>query len=351
MLTQLTRFVLATAGALAGLAVVNLINWPEQIGFPETIVIILFVILGASIGFIFGGIIGRELTRAFLYVEDYVRRMSAAELLLAVVGLIVGLLVALLISYPIRLVEPAWIAITGTVMVFFLCAYGGVRVALLKRADFGRAFPRLQDPRAQVSLDQGPKLLDTSAVIDGRFADIAAAGFIEGEVRVPGFVLSELQTLSDSADDVRRARGKRGLDLLATLRSGDHPVEVFEADYPEIPDVDGKLVQLAKDTQGVLVTVDHNLTQVARVQGIGVLNFNELAAALRPTHLPGERLYLHVVRDGKEPDQGVGYLEDGTMVVIQDGREYVGADVNTVVTSVLQTSGGRMLFAKLENPS
>ena len=169
-------------------------------------------------------------------------------------------------------------------------------------------------------------------------------------MRVPGFVLAELQTLSDSADDTRRARGRRGLDLLATLRAGDRPVEVFDADYPEIPDVDTKLVQLAKDIGAQVVTVDYNLSQVARVQGVCVLNVNDLAAALRPNHLPGETMRIHVVREGKESDQGVGYLEDGTMVVVQSGRALIGEDVDTVVTSVLQTSGGRMIFARPRVP-
>lgn len=347
MFTQLSRFVLATAGALAGLAVVNLINWTQQIGYPETLVIILFVILGASIGFILGGILGRELTRAFIYFEDYIRRMSAVELLLAVAGLVTGLLVALLLSFPIRLLQPEWIAVTGTALLFVWCSYLGVRVALLKRRDFGHVFPWLSDGPGKAAIPAAPKLLDTSAVIDGRFSDLVSSGFVEGPVRVPGFVLSELQTLSDSADDIKRARGKRGLDLLAILRRGDDPVEVFDADYPDIPDVDSKLVQLAKDTGGALLTVDHNLAQVARVQGVRVLNFNELASALRPSHLPGESLHILVAKEGKEPSQGVGYLEDGTMVVVQDAADRVGSEVDAVVTSVLQTSGGRMLFTKL----
>jgi uncharacterized protein YacL len=190
------------------------------------------------------------------------------------------------------------------------------------------------------------KLLDTSAIIDGRFAKLVESGFIEGEVRVPGFVLAELQTLSDSADDVRRARGRRGLDLLASMRSGEHSIEVFSADYPDIPEVDSKLVQLATDAKASIITVDHNLAQVARFQGIGVLNVNDLATALKPNHLPGERLRIQVTKEGKEPEQGVGYLEDGTMVVVQNGRHLTGTTAEVTVTSVLQTTGGRMIFAR-----
>ncbi len=345
MIVQLNRFVFATLGALAGLAVKDAIDWTSQIGFPETLVIILFVILGCAIGFIFGGILGRELTRAYAYVEEYIIRASAADLVLAVGGLLLGLVVALIISTPIRGLQPDWIAVAGTVTMFVVFAYYGVRLAMIKRRDFARVFPRLAESRHD---DHAPsaKLLDTSVVIDGRFAELAKAGFMEGEVRVPGFVLAELQTLSDSADDTKRARGRRGLDLLTTLRSGPHPVEMFEADYPEIQGVDAKLVRLARDTGADLITIDHNLSQVARVQGVTVLNINELAAALRPAHLPGEQLRVFVVREGKEADQGVAYLEDGTMVVVQNGRDHIGGDIDTVVTSVLQTSAGRMVFAR-----
>jgi uncharacterized protein YacL len=343
MIVQLTRFVFATVGALAGLAVRDAIDWTTQIGYQETTVIVLFVILGCAIGFIFGGIIGREISRAFLFLEDYVRRMSGGDLVLGTVGLLVGLTVALITSSPIRMLQPQWVATSGTVAMFVVMAYTGVRVAMLKRRDFAKMVPRLGEdaPAAETQ-----KLLDTSVVIDGRFVDLLRSGFLQGRMRVPRFVLAELQTLADSADDAKRARGRRGLDQLAVLQEGPHAVEVFEADYPEVPDVDGKLVRLAADSGAELLTVDHNLAQVARVQGVTVLSINELASALRPAYLPGESIHLLVARDGKEPDQGVGYLEDGTMVVIHNGRSHVGEEIDTIVTSVLQTSGGRMIFAK-----
>lgn len=344
MIVQLSRFVFATMGALAGLAVKDAIDWTSQIGFPESLVIILFVILGCAIGFILGGILGRELTRAYIYVEEYTRRMSAADLLLATAGLLVGLLVALITSTPIRVIQPAWIAVSGTAAMFGVFGYYGVRVAMVKRNDFARLFPRLGEHSGG---DGGAtKVLDTSAIIDGRFAELARSGFLSGPLRVPGFVLAELQTLADSADDGKRARGRRGLDLLATLSGGSHAVTVFEADYPEITEVDSKLIRLARDLGAELVTVDYNLSQVARVQGVTALNVNELAAALRPNRLPGEQIRVNVVREGKEADQGVGYLEDGTMVVIQSGRAHIGEEIDTVVTSVLQTSAGRMVFAR-----
>ncbi|MBE0417843.1 MAG: hypothetical protein IBX63_08750, partial [Coriobacteriia bacterium] len=170
---------------------------------------------------------------------------------------------------------------------------------------------------------------------------------VEGDLRVPRFVLGELHILSDSADDTRRARGRRGLDLLSRLRDEDsRRVEVFEADYPDIPDVDNKLLRLAAETGATVLTVDHNLTSVARVRGVAVLNLNEVASAMRPNHLPGERIRLRIAKEGKEQAQGVGYLEDGTMVVVADGRDHVGGEADVEVTSVLQTSAGRMIFSR-----
>lgn len=345
VLVQLTRFALAGLGALAGLSVQNLIDWNQQVPYSVETIIILFVVLGTAVGFILGGMIGRELQRGYEFLERYVRDMWLSDLILAVAGLLVGLVIALIVSVPVRQLQPPTLSLFGQAGIFVVCGYLGIRVAAVKRHDVKEAFSRIAPETASRSAS-GVLLLDTSAIIDGRFAKLMESGFIDGDVRVPGFVLTEMQTLSDSADDARRARGRRGLDLLATLRGGDHPVEVFAADYPELPNVDSKLVQLATDLHAGIVTVDYNLTQVARFQDIRVLNVNDLAAALKPTYLPGEQLRILVSKDGKAPDQGVGYLDDGTMVVVQDGRALVGTTADVVVTSVLQTSGGRMVFAR-----
>ncbi len=346
MFVQLSRFVFATMGALAGLAVKGLIDWTQTYGLPEYAVIILFIILGASIGFVFGGILGREIQRWYVSIEEHVGRMDVGDLVLGVAGLLIGLVVALIVSVPVRDLRPVGVAFAGQVAAYVLFAYAGVRLALTRRQDFARLFSRALPDPGDGPAPAKPKLLDTSAIIDGRFAELVRSGFVEGDVRVPGFVITELQTLSDSADDERRARGRRGLDLLASLRGGEHAVEVFNADYAQLPHVDDKLVQLARDVDAVLVTVDYNLAQVARVQGLDVLNVNDLATALRPSHLPGETIRLHVAKNGKESDQGVGYLPDGTMVVVANGRPLVGSEADTIVTSVLQTSGGRMIFAR-----
>jgi uncharacterized protein YacL len=196
-----------------------------------------------------------------------------------------------------------------------------------------------------------PCLLDTSVIIDGRIADVVETHIFDGKLVIPKFVISELQTIADSADRLRRARGRRGLDILNRLRTNaDIDLEIYEHELPEFANqpVDLKLVVLAKHLQGKLVTNDYNLNKVARVHGVPVLNFNDLANALKPVFLPGEHVEVRVVKVGEESGQGVGYLEDGTMVVIEGGRDYVGQLVHIAVTSVLQTSAGRMVFGKIE---
>jgi len=344
MIVQLARIVFLAAGALGGFAVSELIDWTETIGFSRELVIFIFIILGAAIGYLVGGILGREAANAYSRFEQRVRENETTDLILGGAGLIFGLLVALLVSIPLRLIEPQWISFLGTVLLYGLCAYAGVKAFLIKSPDVRARFSG-RVPIAESSA-QRMVLLDTSAVIDGRFASLHEAGFLTGDLRVPRFVLAELQTLSDSADDTKRSRGRRGLDNLTRLASSDNAVEVFESDYPEIPAVDAKLVRLAIDTHSPLLTVDFNLTKVARVEGAETLNLNELAEAVRPAFLPGDGLHIAILKEGKEAGQGVGYLEDGTMVVVQDGRPSVGMDIDVEVTSVLQTSGGRMIFAR-----
>jgi uncharacterized protein YacL len=345
MIQAITRFSFVTGGLLGGYAVTRLVNWQNELGVPQYYVIFLFIILGASIGFVFGGIVGREFTLLWRKAEQQVREIAPADLLLGTAGLIVGLLVALLASQPLRLLNPEWLPISVTGLLMFVCAYVCVNIALWKRRDFAAMFPRLA-PAELITADERTIVLDTSAIIDGRFVDLHRLGFLPGTLRVPRFVLGELQTLADSADDTRRARGRRGLDLLASLPE-DERVQVFEADYIDTAAVDEKLLRLSADASSALVTVDYNLAKVAGVRGIEVLNLNDAASALRPNHLPGEVIRLRIAKPGKEAEQGVGYLDDGTMVVVQGGRDCVGREAGVEVTSVLQTSAGRMIFARV----
>jgi len=345
MLQAITRFVLVVAGLLGGYVVAQAVDWQAQLpGLTPSYVIFLFFILGGAIGYVLGGIVGRELTSAWVHTESRLSEISAAELILGTVGLIVGLTVAFLASRPLVLLQPTGFAIVVMAMLTVVCAYMGISVALTRRREFASLFPSLA-PADLVTASERLMVLDTSAVIDARFNEMRKIGFMPGRMRVPRFVLAELQTLADSADDGKRSRGRRGLDLLATLPEGEF-VDVLEVDYMDVHGADDKLMRLAVDTNAVLVTVDYNLTKVARVRGIEVLNLNEAAATLRPSFLPGDPILLRVTKPGKEPGQGVGHLEDGTMVVVQEGRDLVGHDADVEVTSVLQTSAGRMIFAR-----
>lgn len=348
MITHATRFVVLTAGGFGGFAISRLAVWTEQTPFATEHVILIFVILGCSIGYILGGILGRELDSAYRSIEERMHDLLPTDLILGAAGLVVGLVVGLLVSYPLRFVSPAWLSFTATGALLLVSAYIGMRVAMLKRAQVARAFPRLNAEDAGSGSAVRAKYLDTSAVIDGRFLELARSGFLEGTLKVPRFVVAELHTLADSADDLKRAKGRRGLDLLESLGGSDGAPETLEVDYAGIPGVDEKLVRLAKESGGAIITVDYNLSKAARVQGATVLNVNEIAQALRPTFLPGEPMRVSIVREGKESDQGVGYLEDGTMVVVQGGRQHIGSDAETEVTSVLQTSAGRMIFTKMK---
>jgi uncharacterized protein YacL len=193
----------------------------------------------------------------------------------------------------------------------------------------------------------GPKLVDTSAIIDGRIGDLVKTGFIEGKVIIAEFVLSELHTIADSSDNLRRRKGRRGLDILGELRrSNEIEVETLSKDYSGVADVDRKLIQLAKELNAKIITTDYNLNKVAKVEGVPVLNINELANAIKPRFIPGEELEVEVIDKGEEIGQGVGYLDDGTMVVVENGRRFIGKRIRTIVNSSLQTEAGKMLFVR-----
>lgn len=231
--------------------------------------------------------------------------------------------------------------------------YAGLRIALAKQEELADGFAALMErPAAVPPVDERPgyeehKILDTSVIIDGRIADICKTGFIEGTLVIPEFVLEELQHIADSSDLLKRNRGRRGLDILNKIQKElDVRVLIYEGDFEEIGEVDSKLVKLAKALHGKVVTNDFNLNKVCELQGVSVLNINDLANAVKPVVLPGEEIIVQVIKDGKEHGQGVAYLDDGTMIVVEGGRDYIGTTMEVLVTSVLQTSAGRMIFAK-----
>lgn len=275
-------------------------------------------------------------------------------------GLVIGLVIAALIAQLFRtgLPELLWAGIAAILHLVF--GYLGASIGAKRWREFPGLFGGKQ-PKNTVSssAETGSrgthsstvhKILDTSVVIDGRILDVCKTGFVEGPLVIPQFILAELRHIADSSDPLRRNRGRRGLDVLAQIQNElDVEALVSEIDFEDEPEVDVKLLKLAKEMDGVVVTNDFNLNKVASVTGVKVLNLNDLAGALRPVLLPGEGMTVHILREGKEHGQGVGYMDDGTMIVVDNGKRYIGETVDVVVTTVLQTSAGRMIFTKLKD--
>jgi len=288
------------------------------------------------------------------WLEERLKSAPLADILGGTVGMVIGLVVAYLFSPEIRAIPLVGVAVEFFVALFF--AYLGLRIGFTKREELWNLFAgRLSRERERSDgkdkksgLRPGDaKLLDTSVIIDGRIADLVETGFLDGTLVIPSFVLAELQHIADSSDALKRNRGRRGLDILNRIQKESKvQVQIVETDFDDIQEVDAKLVRLAKQMRGKVVTNDFNLNKICELQGVQVLNINDLANALKPVVLPGEELQVHVIKDGKEHNQGVAYLDDGTMIVIEGGREYIGGKITVLVTSVLQTSAGRMIFAK-----
>ncbi len=316
----------------------------------EKIYYALFAAVGLAAGFTLASLIYRQV------VTYDLRRIPVREKVAVIIGVFIGLgLTSFIGSMLIRI--PTFGA--PLVMVIgIVCVYLCVAIMLSMKEELYFFFPGLAASRPgeeEQKEKQNPKLLDTNVIIDGRIADIAKSGFVEGPLLVPKFVLDELQTIADSSDSLKRNRGRRGLDILNQMQKEPGlRVQVLDG-YPSPlarhEPVDARLVQLAKDMDAAIITNDFNLNKVAQFQGVRVLNVNELANAVKPVVLPGEELSVTIVREGKEPEQGVAYLDDGTMVVVEHGKAHIGETVHIIVTSVLQTVAGKMIFGGLQNGS
>ncbi len=351
---KITRAVLVLVGALSMYSLVSaLLPFAEQLSGTEFtgLMAVSINMVGALLGGLIFYIISPWLVKLGLrfadMVESYAQRIPMQDMMMGAAGLIVGLILASLLSRPLDLVP--LVGVYLKVLAYVLLGYLGLRVAVTKSEEMAALLLPGQRRKAPLAGDGGiPKVLDTSVIIDGRILDIVHTGFLEGTLFVPSFVLEELRHIADSPDLLRRNRGRRGLDVLNSIQkvSGAR-VEISRQDYDDHSEVDSKLVRLAQDLKAKILTNDYNLNKVCEVQGISVLNINELANALKPVVLPGEEMSIQVLREGKEFGQGVAYLEDGTMIVVEQGRKHIGDTVGVVVTSVLQTSAGRMIFAKL----
>jgi uncharacterized protein YacL len=311
-------------------------------------------LLVCLVGIMFGLIMTPYFTtRPVRYVRRVLLSVSTQTLASGLTGLVVGLIIAALLTFPLSLLPQPFGKILPFVAVL-LFGYLGVAVFVMRQADLFSIF-RIASNKSgeEVSTSGQPAsrtvLLDTSVIIDGRIADIARTGFLVGTLLIPRFVLNELQFIADSSDSLRRQRGRRGIEVISQLQKDTStPLRISDMDVEGVREVDDKLVVLARQLRCPILTNDYNLNRIAELQGVSVLNVNELANAVKLVFLPGESLEVNVIQEGKESGQGVGYLDDGTMVVVEDGRSFLNKKINVTVTKVLQTAAGRMIFARME---
>jgi uncharacterized protein YacL len=297
----------------------------------------------------FGIIAGFLLAALTLLLEKGLKKIPLRNFLGSSIGLILGILIANLFSnvFFSNLFNHQQIVLPLLGALYGVCGYIGLRIGFKKGEEIHLPGWKLFSKNSPPS--ENAKILDTSVIIDGRIADITETGFIEGAFIIPQFVLNELQHIADSSDSIKRTRGKRGLEVLHHLqKQAGVDIRIMDRDYPAIKEVDSKLIELAKEVRGKIITNDSNLNKVAELQGIEVLNINELANSLKPVVLPGEEINVKILKEGKEMGQGVAYLDDGTMIVVDNGRRQMGKTVDVTVTSVLQTPAGRMIFARLK---
>jgi uncharacterized protein YacL len=306
-----------------------------------------FIGVGAVLVPAVGAIIRNHVEMWLKRWELWVRELSVSGMVIGLIGLFAGLLIAVTASIAMQEYARSgfWLILTAAMCMI------GYRIGTIKKKQFSELFLGLRTADNASAEQPVPmnehKILDTSVIIDGRIADICKTGFLDGTMVIPEFVLEELQHIADSSDLLKRNRGRRGLDILNKIQKElDVKVLIYEGDFDDITEVDSKLVRLAKVLKGKVVTNDYNLNKVCELQGVSVLNINDLANAVKPIVLPGEEIHVQVIKDGKEHGQGVAYLDDGTMIVVEGGRDYIGMNIEVLVTSVLQTSAGRMIFAK-----
>ncbi|MBN1380100.1 MAG: TRAM domain-containing protein [Deltaproteobacteria bacterium] len=324
---MITRSILALACSISGFFIVYYYR-----GFPISL-------LGLLLGFVIALFV--------IKIEQAIRKASLRVIIGGVIGIIVGLIISFFLGYGLRYVGDIVERQQAVLWIYFLLiiimGYLGLVIGSKKIEEFN--IFGLGSNKEQSDY----RILDTSVIIDGRIADICDTGFLEGSLIVPRFVLDELQYIADSSDSMKRSRGRRGLDILNRMQGIQGiEIEIVEQDFPKSKGVDAKLVALAKKTNGKIMTNDFNLNKVAELQGIKILNVNELANALKPVVLPGELMNVKITKEGKEPGQGVAYLDDGTMIIVDNAQKHLGATVDVLVTSVLQTAAGRMIFSELK---
>lgn len=375
MLKKVMRILFTVLGAFLGYGAFLLAGfWVTKSGInldetftmgEQTGIAITFVIIFGIIFFRLSPALHRQGAKVADNIGDDLQSVSANDLLAGVIGLVFGLLIALLITQIYATIRNPYLYMVITIITYLIFGYLGVVIATKKGKEiFGMLVANAKSSQGQVlpgethflkgkkKPEGTPKIFDTSVIIDGRIAEIMKTGFLEGPIVIPEFVLVELRHIADSSDSLKRTRGRRGLDILNKIQS-DYGIEIYNTDnektLKEIPEVDVKLLKLAQMMNGKVVTNDFNLNKVATINGVSVLNINELANTLKPVVLPGEDMTVHLVKQGKDNSQAIAYLDDGTMIVVEDGRRMIGKTADIYVTSVLQTSAGRMIFGRLKH--
>lgn len=360
MLNKIIRGLISIIGIILGYTLTSALLRIEFISTllnvrPNSVYGILLYVVGTLLGgiifYLISPILISLVWRLTEFIEGSIQKMPVNDILLAVFGLIIGLVIANLFSSPLNSI-PYNIGSLIVLILNIVLGSIGANIAIKRKEELYNIFSffkKLGGKQKGLKGDHKvqPKVLDTSVIIDGRIFDICQTGFVEGPLVIPGFVLEELRHIADSSDSLKRNRGRRGLDVLNRIQKElSISVEIIEKDFDGVAEVDTKLLKLAQLLGGKVVTNDYNLNKIAEFQGVSVLNINELANAVKPVVLPGEEMSVQVIKDGKESGQGVAYLDDGTMIVVDGGRKFIGEMIDVIVTSVLQTAAGRMIFAK-----
>ncbi|AYD39230.1 PIN/TRAM domain-containing protein [Clostridium fermenticellae] len=364
MLKKVLRGLFTIIGAILGYLSGNGIihtSYFERLGYfsnspiKTLLFLILCTVLFGIILFLLSPWINLAITKTMDYIERSLQKLPATEILAGTLGAIIGLVISALFVNVLSKIPV--IGALLAVLVAILMAVLGANIAIKRRDELISMLSNItlkrnvtvkdKEKKSKVQYKGDPKVLDTSVIIDGRIFDICQTGFVEGTLVIPNFVLAELRHIADSSDGLKRNRGRRGLDVLNKIQKElNVDVKIYEKDFPNIAEVDNKLLKLAQVLNGKVITNDYNLNKVAEFQGVPVLNINELANAVKPVVLPGEEMKIQIVKDGKESGQGVAYLDDGTMIVVEGGKKHIGKTKDVIVTSVLQTAAGRMIFAR-----
>jgi len=363
VLKNLLRGTFSVIGIIVGYFISEILITIPQIAnlaylstdISKVIFIIIISFIFGLILYIISPVIYKGISNLIEYIEKSMQKMSITEIIYGTVGAVISLILMTFIAEPISSIHNQLGPIL-LILLNVLAAVIGAKIMIKKKDDITVLLvnikkPVIKDKKGKDSAKDVvvgiPKILDTSVIIDGRIFDICETGFVEGPLVIPNFVLDELRHISDSSDSLKRNRGRRGLDILNKIQKElAIETQIVDDDFPKIAEVDAKLLKLAQKIQGKVITNDYNLNKVAEFQGVPVLNINELSNAIKPVVLPGEEMRIDIVKDGKESSQGVAYLEDGTMIVVEGGRKYIGQTTDVIVTSVLQTAAGRMIFAK-----